>query len=465
MSIGAAWPQSAIRKAREPMPDAKLASIPVFELPERYKDRTANPLPRAVDNSTNKFFPPHAWNQQGNSCANAQAVSYVYSYESGFLNDQAASGNYPSFPYEFTYHFLNGGDQADGGDGWMFVEAFDILKATGAPTVSDFGGFEWGNAFGGWMHGYDKYYAAMKRRAAEYYRIEASTAAGDEAIKQYLHDHADGSAAGGLLVFQARSQGWEKKTIEGRQVFTRFQSGGGHALTICGYDDDFNGGSYKVVNSWGDGFYWMAYSLLRAGGNLATSQGMPVMLIRPRKDYAPKFTFKVTLTHDQRGKIAILTGAAGSEAATTPAKTRDYAGAFNFSGGDYPMRGRLQNATLEFGLDLTDFADDLTGPDGRFFLQIVSKGGTGRVDQLSLMDYTGATVREIPAAETAVSIPSGQTTTLSIPWTRSGSGIGDFIIAPRARGTGLALTPRPEWMRDLAGRRVSGGSGWRIHRP
>jgi hypothetical protein len=305
----------------------------------------------------------------------------------------------------------------------------------------------------------------MKRRAAEYYKIDASTAAGDEVIKQYLHDHADGGAAGGLLAFQARSQGWEKKTIEGRQVFTRFQSGGGHALTICGYDDDFNGGSYKVVNSWGDGFYWIAYSLLRAGGNLATDQGMPVMLCRPRKDYSPAFTFKITLTHDQRGKIALLTGAAGSASAAAPAKTKDYAGAFNFTGGDYPMRGRMQSATLEFGLDLTDFAQDLTGPDGRFFLQIISKGGTGRVDNLSLMDYTGATVREIPAAETSVPIPAGETTILSIPWTRGAAGIGDFTIAPSSGAARRGLAPRPEQMRDLAGRRVNGGTGWRIDIP
>ena len=41
--------------------------------------------------------------------------------------------------------------------------------------------------------------------------------------------------------------------------------GGGHAMTIVGYDDYKNGGSYRIVNSWGDdwgdnGYCWMKYS-------------------------------------------------------------------------------------------------------------------------------------------------------------------------------------------------------------
>ena len=39
----------------------------------------------------------------------------------------------------------------------------------------------------------------------------------------------------------------------------------GHAMTIVGYDDDYNGGSFLVVNSWGSGFgkngyMWMKYT-------------------------------------------------------------------------------------------------------------------------------------------------------------------------------------------------------------
>ena len=41
--------------------------------------------------------------------------------------------------------------------------------------------------------------------------------------------------------------------------------GGGHAVTLVGYDDDKYGGAFKVINSWGqdwgdEGFFWLPYS-------------------------------------------------------------------------------------------------------------------------------------------------------------------------------------------------------------
>ena len=78
------------------MPDAKLASIPTFVLPDRYKDRVAHPLPASVDNSKHKFFVPiGGWSQQGNSCANAQAVSLVYGFEAQSATNVALERNVP----------------------------------------------------------------------------------------------------------------------------------------------------------------------------------------------------------------------------------------------------------------------------------------------------------------------------------------------------------------------------------
>jgi C1A family cysteine protease len=39
---------------------------------------------------------------------------------------------------------------------------------------------------------------------------------------------------------------------------------GGHAMCVVGYDDDLNGGSFRIVNSWGsdwgeNGFFWLSY--------------------------------------------------------------------------------------------------------------------------------------------------------------------------------------------------------------
>src|SRR4051812_36896882 len=211
--------------------------------------------------------------------------------------------------------------------------------------------------------------------------------------------------------------------IEGRRTFTRLAGNGGHALTIVGYDDNFQGGSYLVANNWGDGLYWAPYKLFRAGAGLATSQGTPVMFCRVKKDYSPKLTLKISLTHNQRGSIAIMTGAANSADASVPVKTKDYAGAFNYAGGAVPMCGRGQSETIEIGLDLTDLLPSLTGKDARFFLQVVSKGGSGKVNSVTLEDYTGAQVKEPQALETKKNTPANATTLVSIPWSGSATGV------------------------------------------
>ncbi|MDB5105916.1 MAG: hypothetical protein JWP91_3605 [Fibrobacteres bacterium] len=443
--------QTPIRGLFDPVSAAKFNSIPTFTLPAEYKDRVKHPLPASADLTKSKWMPPYSgWSIQGWSCANATAVSFVYGYEAQRMLNVPSSGSTPYFPYEYTYHFLNGGNQAEGGDGWMFVEAFDILKETGAPTTADFGGFEWGNGGAGWMTGYDKYYKAMKARASEYYKIDASIAANDESIKQYLVDHADGSAEGGLLTFQINSESMPTATINGRRTFTDLGSGGGHALVICGYDDAHAGGSYMCVNNWGDGIYWAPYKLFRAGSSLATSQGTPVMFCRVRKDYSPKLTFKIGITHDSRNKIALLAGVAPTAAATAPTKTKDFAGAFNYAGGASPMAGKGMSSTIEIGLDLTDFAPLLTGKDARFFFQVVSKGGTGKINSVTLMDYTGAAVKEIPGTEPDKAIAGGSTTTVSIPWTGTVTSLRKRAQAPAAFVSTRTL--------DLLGRTLANGT-------
>lgn len=406
-----------IRKQFGAMTAAKMASIPDFVLPAKYKDRTAYPLPASVNLSANPFMPAYSgWSIQGWSCANATAA-HVYGFEVARVLNQPASGNRPAYTYNYTYHFLNSANQAEGGDGWMFVEAFDIYKETGGATTTDFGGFDWGNGFGGWMTGYDKYYRAMKVRLDQYYKIDASLAANDELIKQYLVDQGEGSPVGGLLTFQANSGNWSTSTIAGKRTFTKLGGGGGHALNIVGYDNAHDGGSYICVNNWGDGIYYAPYRLFRAGvsGGLANAQGTPVMFCKVKKNYNPQLTFKITLTHSSRNQIALMTGVAPSASATSPTKTKDYAGAFNYSGGAVPLGGRGMTSTIEIGLDLTDFAPQITGKEARFFLHVLSKGGTGQINSVTLMDYTSGTAKEIAGTEPGKAIGTG-TTTVSIPW-------------------------------------------------
>lgn len=449
-SAALAQTPTPVRKLFGPVTAAKFASIPDFTLPPQYKDRAKFPLPASVDLTTHKFMPPFkGWSIQGWSCANATATSFVYGFEAQRALGTPSSGNTPAYPYQYTYHFLNSGNQAEGGDGWMFVEAFDILKETGAPTTQDFGGFEWGNGSTGWMTGYDKYFKAMKVRASEYYKIDASVPANGELIKQYLVDHADGSAEGGLLTFQMSSSAMPTTTVNGRRTLTNLE-GSGHALVIAGYDDNHQGGSWLCVNNWGDGIYWAPYKLLHAGGKLATKQGTPVMLCRVKQAYSPKLTFKITLSHDSRNKIALLTGVAPSATATAPVKWKDYGPAFNYAGGAAPLAGRNGSSTLEIGLDLTDFAPQLTGKDARFFFHVVSSGGSGKIDNITLMDYTGGgAAKEIAGTEPGKAIGTG-TTTVSIPWTGTlPSGLRAGRLRPAASANVRII--------DMLGRALPGG--------
>ena len=47
--------------------------------------------------------------------------------------------------------------------------------------------------------------------------------------------------------------------------YPKYSPGGGHAMTVVGYDDTLNGGSFRIVNSWGyqwgdNGYAWIRYS-------------------------------------------------------------------------------------------------------------------------------------------------------------------------------------------------------------
>src|SRR3954467_8743205 len=84
----------------DPTPE-KMTSIPTFVLPAIYKDRVAHPLPASVDNSKKPWMPPYGWTIQGWSCANATAVSFVYSYEvQRMKNMPTGAEQLPFFTYE-----------------------------------------------------------------------------------------------------------------------------------------------------------------------------------------------------------------------------------------------------------------------------------------------------------------------------------------------------------------------------
>ncbi len=425
-----------VRKANDPMTAAIAAKTPNFILPDKYKDRVKYPLPPIFNlPAVSPYFAPYNPNtnpglttEQGMSCANWQAGWNTYNHEANRVtNFKTPTGiNTPQYSYEYIYHFLNGGDMF-GGDFWMSFTALDLLKETGGATTADFGGLEWGNAFGGWMSGYDKYYRAMKVRLDQYYKIDATQAGSEELVKQVLLDHANGSPFGtGLLTHVSFSANIVKETISGRLVFSSYGAGGGHCIGIVGWDDQFQpekGGSWIIYDSYAKGLSYSPRNNWKKGGTLDFSNigvGAPLLFSRAKENYSPKVTLKVTITHNLRGNIAVMTGV-GGPTSTAPTAWKDYAGAFNYAGGQFPMVGRNQSSTLEFGLDMTDFSQYLADPNQKLYLMVYSKGGVGKIDKVSIMDYTGGAVQEFASTELNKDITAGSSgtpalTQIAISW-------------------------------------------------
>jgi hypothetical protein len=169
----------------------------------------ASPLPDKVDNSTTTNFRP-VFTQLGGSCAQASSIGYVFTYEMNFL--RGVPGNTPDnqYPYDFTYNFLNSGNENNGS---YPDQAWAIAKAVGIPNVTSYGGFGLGK-FTQWVSGYPVYFNAMTNRIAEDFIIKTTNVAGVTQMKQWLFDHQKGDNQGGCLVMCYNATGEALKTIK-----------------------------------------------------------------------------------------------------------------------------------------------------------------------------------------------------------------------------------------------------------
>ena len=223
---------------------SKLNSIPELEL----TDSSSNtPLSSIVDNSFNKYmrtiFP-----QQGNSCSPAAGIGYNFTYEINRLRDIDVSNPFVDtnlYPTHFTYNFLNGGIDT----GSNIIDCWDIIIEQGCPTVPVWGGMA--GDYKRWMSGYNKYDTSFYNKIKSYSKITLTDSTKLDILKHWLNDHNEGDSIGGLANFCGYfgNPGYdifpEESPESGRVLVTHFGTGGGHSLTIVGYNDsvmyDFNG--------------------------------------------------------------------------------------------------------------------------------------------------------------------------------------------------------------------------------
>ncbi|MDO4748426.1 MAG: starch-binding protein [Eubacteriales bacterium] len=249
----------------------------------------ADELPKSVDLSLTKYFPPVGDQEGLGSCSTFSAVYYQMSYEVNKIRDVQATRENTRSP-QIVYNFVGSGSNGV----LTHIENFKFLSIFGAPTYkevpySDDDSKNWFAEKGIWREG-------IRARLDDYFMIkdigreDSQITSPDDydliAYKTALND-------GKIIGYSTYVSSWVCSKIKQNSaapenakfkdqecVLYRDGSDGAHAMAIVGYNDeiwcDINNndtvdagemGAFKIVNSWSDryandGFNWVAYDAL-----------------------------------------------------------------------------------------------------------------------------------------------------------------------------------------------------------
>ena len=355
-------------KYMNPNDSMLMVSLPELKLPESYKGLKAKDLPDFHNNADNDFFRP-IFDQYGWSCGQASTIGYNFTYEMNRFNNTSAAVEENQYAPGHTFNFFNLGQN---GIGMCYLYTLDAIKRNGNPNVTDYGGMYWDLSH--WANGYDIYYNGMFNKIDEIYSMHVGDEEGLLILKQYMYDHLDGSATGGIANFYTDLYSYTtlpSGTPEaGKSVITEFGPYTGHSMTFIGWNDSIrwdynNDGQYTndidinndgevtmkdweiggviLANSWGDGwaddgFCYVMYNVLAKEKMDGGIWNKMVNVIALKENYEPQLTFKVTLTHDSRNKIKVVAGVAADTNSALPQHLLEFP-IFNYQGGDFYMQG------------------------------------------------------------------------------------------------------------------------------
>lgn len=397
-------------------------------------------LPAAVDNSQ-YIYMPKVINQDFGSCAQASGISYVFAYEINCkrnLNSKVKENEYPEL---FTYNFVNGGENK----GSHVDEGWQVLKEMGCPNRELYTNT---TSYIKWASGYNIYYQALHNRVESYYTIDVSTETGLLTLKNWLHNHNNGSSTGGLASFSTVIDNLTSSyavlaspsSQAGHSIFfptnTHPQPNGGrHEMTIVGYDDsvkfDYNGdgkytnnldidgkngvtmadweiGAFKIVNSYGTnwpsnqtqindkGYAYFsyrncAYYLDQIIEPQYAIDLQKVYIVKPIANYTPQVICKATISCPERNKVFLT---CVSKLNNNNSSFEPYTFSYKPTAVQYPMSGDALNPEIEVAFDYTGL-DNLGQSEIKLGMFTCSASLIGTLHNFSVLDYRGSQVFEL----------------------------------------------------------------------
>jgi len=253
----------------------------------------------SIDLSAN--FPPIRSQGSQGSCV-AWATGYYYkTYQEWQEHNWNLASEDHQFSPAFIYNQINGGQD----EGSQPSDAFKLLVDNGCATWSEmpYNQYQFTN-----LPSEETYESALNYRSEEVYSLDLNTQLLD--LKNHLlngniaviaisiYDH--------FYTIGSYNYTYCMNTMFGERL-------GGHAITICGFDDDQvteDGlGALKIANSWGigwgeNGYFYMSYEAVQ---NSSLCSGI-AYYASDKIDYEPLVLARIHVDHDIRNKVGFRFG-------------------------------------------------------------------------------------------------------------------------------------------------------------
>lgn len=398
-------------KPRTKEQEKEWANVPVWN-PSTSTLRRA--LPSSVDHSSSIHYRDR-YMQCASCCASSSSIGFVLTYQINCIKNTPADQDTNLLAAHHTWNHLNYLDQ----NGTWPNNAFSIAYWVGAATKKDFGYVCSNNSWidGNeeqfkWLNGYEEYYRTMHytTNGQEKFKLEGEE--GINKLKNWLYDMGGENEKGACAVFIANWQDNSdlKQNSEGKYYWSNFGNECQHAMTFCGYDDNF------TVDFNRDGKITNNIDINRDGkvDTRDREQGAWIISDTRGKEWAnmgcvylpyrfsvyendiyivrgavkkPKYTMKLDLNHSNRGEVIFSIGFANRENAIEPDEEYIRNTFWSSGGGDAPMQGLGLSADMELGLNYSHFENKITSDKATFFLRVESGSGSGMINSVAFRSY------------------------------------------------------------------------------